>query len=265
MLRPIAIPIATPDLPWIGQDCGQISDFMKREEKSGLLIAVVGCDGSGKSTLTADLMTHYGYVHAVRTVYLGLGSGAIGNWIKQWPVIGRYLEKHLANKAKRTRTQGDKIPGFGTALVAYLFSQLRLHRFKRMLALRAQGLSILTDRYPQVEVPGFYDGPLLSAARAAGPVVRWLAQRERQLYAWMASHPPDLVIRLVVDFPTAVARKPDHDPELLRQKIAATGQIHFANARLVEIDARQPYDQVRDQALAAIAAVEAETGRKIAR
>lgn len=261
----IAILGASPDLPIIGQKCGQHSDFMKSKENSGLLIAVVGCDGSGKSTLTADLIKQYGHSRAVRTVYLGLGSGAIGNRIAQLPVIGKYLENHLANKAKKTRTRGERIPGFGTALVAYLFSQLRLHRFKRMLALRASGLSILADRYPQVEVPGFYDGPLLSAARAAGPVVRWLAQRERQLYDWMASHPPDLVIRLVVDFPTAFARKPDHDPDLLQQKIAATGQIHFAHARLVEIDAGQPYDQVRRQALAAIAKVEAETGRKFAR
>ena len=233
-------------------------------QEAGLLIAVGGCAGSGKSTLTADLIAEFGKTHPLATVYLGLGSGTIGNRIKQWPLIGRAVEARLSRKAKQTRTSGQKIPGLATALVAYGFSRLRLRRFRHMLALRAQGFSILTDRYPQVEVPGFYDGPLLSAASAAGPLVGWLARRERRLYEWMAGHRPDLVIRLIVDFETAFARKGDHEPGLLRQKIAVTRQIGFGGARLVEIDARQPYPQGRAQALAAIAALEAETGRTLA-
>ena len=30
---------------------------------------------------------------------------------------------------------------------------------------------VITDRYPQVEVPGFYDGPGLSAARPDSRIV----------------------------------------------------------------------------------------------
>ena len=56
------------------------------------LIAVVGCDGSGKSTMAAELIAWLGQFRPVGTVYLGLGSGNIGNRIKAWPLIGPPLE-----------------------------------------------------------------------------------------------------------------------------------------------------------------------------
>ena len=115
-------------------------------------------------------------------------------------------------------------------------------------------MTVVTDRYPQIEVAGFYDGPGLSAARAGNRVVGWLAARERWMYVWMAGHRPTLVIRLDIDLPTAVARKPDHDQALLARKIAATSQLRFQGATIVDLDARAPYAQVREQALDAVRA-----------
>ena len=218
----------------------------------GFLIAVVGCDGSGKSTLTADLLVELAKRGPVARCYLGLGSGEIGNRIKRWPLVGPMIEARLADKARQTRTKGERIPGLATALVIYAFSLLRLHRFRRMLDLRRRGVTVVTDRYPQTVVPGFYDGPLLSAASAASRPVAWLAAREYKLYAWMAGHRPDLVIRLNVDVATASARKPDHEPEALRQKIAVTPLLSFAGAPIVELDSCSPYPEVREVALAAI-------------
>lgn len=206
------------------------------------LIAVIGCDGSGKSTLSVDLL-HWIQQEFGRaeTHYLGLGSGEIGNRIKTWPLIGPTIERALSKKAGQARTKGNKIPGLATALVIYGFSLIRRRRFQKVLSLRRQGFIVVTDRYPQVEVPGFYDGPGLSAARPDGWMVAALAAKERAIYDWMASFVPDLVIRLNVDVETAFARKPDHAIELLEAKVAVTPLLKFNGAMIVEIDATAPY------------------------
>lgn len=226
------------------------------------LIAIVGCDGAGKSTLAADLRNHFAASRAVDTCYLGLGSGELGNRIKRWPLIGPALERRLARKADQTRDRRQKIPGLATALVVFGFSLLRARRFRRMLALRRRGVTVITDRYPQTEVLGFYDGPGLSAARAGGPVVAWLAARERRLYGWMAEHRPDIVLRLNVDAATALRRKPDHKAHLLDAKVEATALLRFRGARMVDIDATARYADVRERALAQIWPVLATVDRE---
>lgn len=218
------------------------------------LIAIVGCDGSGKSTLATDLIEILGTERPVQACYLGLGSGAIGARIRALPLIGTATERRLATKASRTRSSEQSIPGMATAMVVYGFSVLRRRRFRHMLALRAAGVTVITDRYPQIDIAGFYDGPGLSAARAGSPSVAWLAARERRMYEWMAGHQPTLVIRLNVDLATAIARKPDHDPILLASKVAVTPQLRFGGAPIVDLDARAPYVQVRQRALDAIRA-----------
>ena len=69
----------------------------------------------------------------------------------------------------------------------------------------------------------------------------------------MASHKPDLVIKLNVDLDVACARKPDHRREALARKIAITPQLTFGGAQLVDIDANQPLDDVLADAEKAIA------------
>lgn len=216
------------------------------------VIAIIGCDGSGKSTLSQDLVATLAAERQVASCYLGLGSGAIGERIKRWPVIGPQVERALASKGRQTRTTGERIPGIATAAAVYALSLGRVRRFRRMLALRERGVTVIADRYPQTDVPGFYDGPGLSAAAAGSAAVARLAARERRLYDWMVGHRPTLVIRLNIDAETAHARKPEHDLDLLRRKVAVTPLLTFGGAPIVDLDARAPYAQVRQRALDAI-------------
>lgn len=205
------------------------------------LIAVIGCDGSGKSTLAADVLAHVQRSRRADTIYLGLGSGAMGNRIKAWPLIGPLLERALTTRANQARDPKGKIPGLATAIVLYRLSLRRKAQFDRLLKLRRQGITVVTDRYPQIEVPGFYDGPGLSSARAEGWLVRKLAARERATYQWMASFVPTLVIRLNIDAETALARKPDHARDLIERKVAATPILTFNGAPMIDLDATMDY------------------------
>ncbi len=216
------------------------------------LIALVGADGSGKSTLAPDLVAHVAQTRPAQQAYLGLGSGPLGERIKAWPLIGPPLERFLSERARRARDPNGSIPDVLTAIVLYRYSLKRKKRWDRMLALRQAGITVITDRYPQIEVAGFYDGPGLSAARSTGIIVPWLARREHRLYETMAAYVPTLVIRLIIDTDTAMARKPDHERALVARKVAATPLLTFNGAAIAEVDATMAYADVLSAAKAAI-------------
>lgn len=216
----------------------------------GTLITIVGCDGAGKSTLGAELAALINRERPAALCYLGLGSGDIGRKIRGVRFVGPMIEQYLSKKAKATRTKGEKIPGLLTALVVFGFSLARQRRFRRMMALRRRGVTVVTDRFPQVEVPGFYDGPGLSAARPGNGLVAFLARHERRMYERMASVRPDVVIRLDIDAKTAFARKPDHAIEQLEAKVAVTPLLVFGGASIIDLDARRPYPEVFETVVA---------------
>lgn len=215
------------------------------------LIALVGSDGSGKSTVGASLLAWMRETGPAEICHLGKQTGNIGRAIARWPVIGGRFAKTIRTKADKA--QDPKGPGTLTALIIYLFSMRRVRRFRRMLDVRKRGVAVLTDRFPQVEIPGPMDGLGLAAAGRSNWLIRALSRRERRQYDWMVGHTPDLVIRLNVDFDTAIARKPDHRPSSLKTKIADVRQLHFGGAPIVDIDSAQPLELVLDQAKRAIA------------
>ncbi|KUU99629.1 hypothetical protein AWF36_23700, partial [Escherichia coli] len=194
------------------------------------VIAIVGCDGSGKSTLTASLVNELASRMPTEHIYLGQSSGRIGEWISQLPVIGAPFGRYLRSKAAHVHEKPSTPPGNITALVIYLLSCWRAYKFRKMLCKNQQGYLLITDRYPQDQIPGAYDGTVFPPNVEGGRFVSWLASQERKAFHWMASHKPDLVIKLNVDLEVACARKPDHKRESLARKIAITPQLTFGGA-----------------------------------
>lgn len=220
----------------------------------GSVIAVVGCDGSGKSTLTADLLARLRDECPTELMYLGQDSGNILRWILGVPLIGQAVGRYLQRRSERAHAAEDKpaSPDTLTALVIHFLSRWRRHKFRRMLVLNRQGVVVITDRYPQAEAPGFqFDGPGLTPAAATRGFVGSLAAREQRLYQHMASHVPALLIRLNIDAATAHARKPDHKLSTLNDKVRVIPTLTFNDANIVDLDARDPYPQVLEVALAA--------------
>lgn len=216
------------------------------------VIAVTGCDGAGKSTLTDDLVSQLDIAGSVQWLYLGQSSGNIAEWIRGLPLIGAPLGRYLVGKANRAHSEKNKGSDTATTVVIFILSQWRAHKFRRMLRLCRRGAVVVADRYPQAEVPGFhFDGAGLGAVNAESWLGRKLAARELRLYQWMASHRPALLIRLNIDADTAHIRKPDHKLSILRDKVAIIPNLHFNGAQILDLDGRDPYDQVLEQALVA--------------
>lgn len=220
-------------------------------ERLAPLIAVVGSDGSGKSTLSADLLAHIQKTRPAESGYLGLGSGEQGRRIGRWPIIGRPLHRFFDGIADRLREPREPIPGLLAARYALNKSTKRRAQFDGLLDLRANGIAVVTDRYPQMEVPGLHDGPIL-AGRATNPRLAAMQAQERALYAEMAAYVPTLVIRLHVDVDTVMARKPDHDRALITRKVETVPLLTFNGAPIVDIDATIPYAEELALATAAV-------------
>jgi hypothetical protein len=234
----------------------------EQEAKLPPLIAIVGCDGSGKSTVSEELqawITGYG---PVVTVHLGKQQGNMGRWFASLPLVGGWFEGFIGKKASTVHKSRDKnkAPDFLPALVMHAFTLRRLRRYRRMLALRRQGQIIIADRYPQLDFPSASDGPDMTVDAQGSRFVCWLARRELSHFEWMTSYKPDLVIRLNVDLDTAFARKPDHPREALERKLEVIPRLTFGGAPIAEIDASQPLEAVLTAAKAAVSRTLTERG-----
>ena len=216
------------------------------------LIAVIGSDGSGKSTVCEYLIEYVKKYGPAVKVHLGKQAGNVGRAVSQLPLMGNSVGKAIERNTKKVKSKKSTV-GLLPGLVIITFVLRRLLRFRRMLAFRRQGLIVLTDRFPQVQIPGAYDGTVFPENTQGSHFVRWLAGRERKAFQWMADNKPDLVIKLNVELDVACARKPDHRKEALAKKIAVTPLLTFEGAEIADVDANKPLDEVLSAAEKAVA------------
>lgn len=215
----------------------------KRVAGPGLVVAFIGSDGSGKSTLTREIRKWLRYKLDVHFYYMGSGEGST-----------RLLDR--LRHAAKARTRRDKLKPprpegrqrarpQGMASRLFALHQLGAIRAK-LRALReahrlAEGGSIVVlDRFPQAQFDGIYDGPRLQDGRSFA----WAARAERGAFAKARPLAPHLVVKLVVPAEIGHARKPDHSLATLQRKAEITQKLVFPNSQVVEIDASQPLDAV---------------------
>ncbi|MFT2256768.1 thymidylate kinase [Escherichia coli] len=223
------------------------------------LIAVIGSDGSGKSTVCEHLIAYMKHYGPAVQVHLGKQAGNVGRAAAKLPLLGRSVGKAIESNTKKVKTKKSRI-GLLPSAVIIAFVGRRLLRFRRMLAYRRQGFIVLTDRFPQAQIPGAYDGTVFPVDVEGSRFVRWLAARERAAFQWMAGQKPDLVLKLNVSLAVACARKPDHRKAALEKKIAVTPLLTFEGADIVDLDADRPIEEVLLAAEKAIAEFMAAQG-----
>lgn len=132
------------------------------------------------------------------------------------------------------------------AVWALLLAWEKRRSLRRSWKGRNRGMVMICDRYPQNQVPGFNDGPLLRQWRGeASKFLRKLGRWEGAPYAWAEAYPPDLVVKLRVSLSVAQERKPDMKLDELRRRQAAVAGLRYPTVtKTVEIDADKPFEQV---------------------
>jgi len=221
--------------------------WSRRAPGGGCIVAIVGVDGSGKTTVTAALRAWLGSEVDVMPVYFGTGAGRPSLLLRPFKLMVPLIRRILRTKPKGS--SHGKVsahpPGrlYSACMMGWAMLVAHEKRGKLRSAWRAadRGLVVITDRFPQHEITGFNDGPLLTRL---DKVPAWLRRLETSAYALARRRPPDLVVKLDVHPETAARREPDMDPDLIPQRTADLRRLTFASARVVTVDAEQPLEGV---------------------
>lgn len=124
--------------------------FSKIPGRKAPIIAVVGSDGSGKSTVSEELLKLMSSYRPTALCHLGKQTGNLRRAMRKHP-LGSKVDSRITKVGASSRQKGIS---FGVALVMFTASMRRVVRFTRMSVLRCMGRAILTDRYPQIVEPG---------------------------------------------------------------------------------------------------------------
>jgi len=111
---------------------------------------------------------------------------------------------------------------------------------------KEKGIVVICDRYPQINVFGYNDGPLLRKyVKSTVFFMRWLSKWEYKQYNLSQEIAPDLVIRLIADYRTLICRRPEMTIDQLQQKQEGILLSKFASSSLiVRVEASQTIDEV---------------------
>ena len=187
-------------------------------QAGGAVIAFVGADATGKSTLVTETERWLGSTFAVRRVHAGKPPST---WLTAplnlfLPLIRRSLSSLRTNRLEGHSASNHAEPSpnknKGVASLVYALRAVILAWERRQLLVRARratvnGEFVICDRYPSDTI-GIMDSPRLCeqpTSRGIVPVIfNRLARLEQQLYRQIP--PPDIVLRLNVSIETALQR-----------------------------------------------------------
>jgi hypothetical protein len=229
--------------------------------RGGTIIVLLGADGSGKSTLTQTLVAWLGGKLDVMPVYLGSGDGQSAWYRRPLKLAHRLLRPFLSSTGSNSPDSLESVTDASSSAArknnnlpraiarvpwALALSCEKRSKIRRMLRGRNRGMIVVCDRFPQTDVAGFNDGPLLSHwQNHRWRVCRALATWEAKPYVEIGQDPPDLVIKLYVASEVALMRRPDMSLEEVRRRERAVRSISFPpSTRVAEVDANASLDQV---------------------
>lgn len=233
--------------------------------RGGTVIVLVGSDGTGKSTLSRTLKTWLGWKLDVVPIYFGSGEGQAAIYRKPLRIAHRYLRAFLgrtspaslppdaASPASARAPGGDVQPDARETLRALAripwaiaLSLEKRGKLRRMIRARNRGMIVICDRYPQSEVHGFNDGPLLSHWRNHRRwICRALSEWEGKPYLQAVDAAPELVVKLVAAHAVVSLRRPEMSPRGIERRISAVQALRFGpTTKVVELDASSSLEAI---------------------
>lgn len=219
--------------------------------RGGLVVAIVGADGSGKSTVTANLSKTFSGKLDVYKIYFGRGDGKIS--LERRFLRSLKPKSRSGKKAKidKEESQGITDPGFLKSMYksieAILVASEKRKNVNRMLQSKQKGMLVICDRFPQNQVMGYNDGPLLShLLRSGNPLFKMAANWESKIYTQAEGNPPDILFKLIADAEVVEKRKPGETPmEKLEAKIEGIRKLKMGGqCQVITVDASRPLEEV---------------------
>jgi len=231
----------------------------------GLIVALLGVDGSGKSTHSKDLVKWLGWKADVKLLYLGSGDGPKSFTRKIMTLAGKNLSRLKSKIPGKTVKKPEAIVDVKSkkdnptrlfnhspfhiklwnSIYSLLLAREKHKKLRAAYRARNKGMILVADRYPQNQIMGYNDGPLLNDFRNSSWPWSWFYKKEARLYKKMLALQPDLVLKLEVSAETARERKKDTPTDMIQRKIEAVKQLTFEEeSKVITVDANRPLEEV---------------------
>jgi thymidylate kinase len=211
----------------------------------GAMIAFVGADGAGKTTLTHELKGWLCGLLEARRYYQGSKEPSL---LTRWLYVAfrgsRRLHRAVNDRWGQDHPASLALAAGRDAWLHTHYLSTALDRYRRHRAGRreaSRGTIVIFDRYP---LNATLDGPQIRAISGrAGLLARW----EEAIYRRFS--PPDLLVILLVAPEVALSRKPDHSREAVEAKSAYLNALSDEPARApaaatIAVNANRPYADV---------------------
>ena len=219
--------------------------YRRVNPSGGLVVAFVGVDGSGKSTLVRETKQWLSWKIDIFPMYFGSGDGRSS--LARYPLLAiSRLVKLKKTEDKVKISSGSEKKGHKRMLIfqaarviwAIMLAYEKQNKLKQLWVAKNRGLTVLCDRYPQYQTVGFNDGPLLSDwLNSKNYLARKTARWELRLYQLVNIYPPDILIKLKVPEEVALKRKPEMELDQIRKKSEAINKIQYHNrTKVYEVD-----------------------------
>lgn len=246
-------------LQMLGQRIAGQKSRKKVLSSKGKVIAIVGPDASGKSTLVSELEDWLSEDLDVVALHAGKPPSS---WITFIPnlfipllreVVPRYRTSSIDASKARAKSGNEDSASVGQPLI-YALRALLLARDRRKLLMAAHhkaanGTVVLCDRYPSSTI-GAMDSPRLEYSPSTtgnSSLSSSILPLERKLYEQIP--PSDIVIQLTVPVNLAVMRneeriKEGKEPEeSVRLRHAESTKMIFEKTRVHKISTDQPIEK----------------------
>lgn len=225
-------------------------------QSGGAVIAFVGPEATGKSTLLAEVSHWLGEYFAVEQVHAGKPKSTPLSIAPNLflpalrSMLPSYRSGHVETQygAKDHSESSEKVYPLIFAIRSALLGYDRRSLLTRAYRQAANGTIVLCDRYPSL-TGGAPDSPQLSHMPVAAdqyPIRYRLARIEQRMYREIPS--PDLVISLTVPVEVAVVRnatRGKYEPEdYVRLRHVQSANLNFGDTPVYEINTDQPLDDV---------------------
>ena len=224
--------------------------FLKKKKifSPGIIVAICGLDGSGKSSLVSALEKNMTRNFCTKVFHLGRPSSTAVTFIFNFFISPLIFLKKFKKPYKQNHFPRDKIQmSLISAIRSVILAYDRKAQSDKALYYKNNGYFVICDRYPGIEI-GKMDSPRIPLNNHKGFLYKSCYKLEQRIYR--SIQPASLIFHLSVPLEIAIKRNQlrnkfgKETEEELRTRYLINSKARFLGKNYVDVDASIPFEKV---------------------